>query len=110
MVVHRLALFISVGLLCSGCSSPIHREDIVGRYSRNRGHARDELVVRNDGSYLHVYEQPNQPVITDSGRWSMDTIDGILHITFDNFVPRYWNEIQPGMAQPRGYWPVEVER
>src|SRR5436309_6757866 len=106
----RLLLPPLAGLLGLGCFAPVHREDLVGTFRLRGSHARDELSVSDDGRYTHIYAPPGGAALTDSGRWTIDTVEGVELIVFDNFVLRFRNETFPDLVQPPGYWPVRAER
>jgi hypothetical protein len=76
----------------------------------DRGRAADTLVVREDGTYRHRYVTSSATAVTDSGRWSINTLDGDRLITFAQFTPRWRTESSPSEARPTGWWPVQAER
>ena len=70
----------------------------------NDGRAADTLVVRTGGTYVRRYVAPGQPLVIDSGTWSLDTLSGEQMLGFHKFPTRW--EAETPFASDRDTVPV----
>jgi hypothetical protein len=91
----RRALLAALLLVIAGCSLlPIDPRDVPGTYVMNRGHAADTLFVLPGGRYRHVYAMPGQPVVIESGVWTVDQSRHPVVVIFESLWPRWRNETE----------------
>lgn len=82
-------------LTIAGCSLfPIGPRDVPGTYVMNRGRAADSLIVLPGGRYRRVYAMPGQPVVIESGAWTVDPSRRPAVVTFESLWPRWRNETE----------------
>jgi hypothetical protein len=113
-ILQRIIFTIIGSVFCVGCQAKIDRADLVGVYRADSGTYPDVIDVRDNGSYVHSYHLNPQGVeITTTNKWTCETNDGVMRITFEEFV---WGVdfVQPNLSKAKregpSFWDVEVER
>lgn len=91
----RAVLATLVVVLAVACSElPINPRDVPGTYVMNRGRAADTLIVLPQGRYRRVYAMPGQPVVIDSGTWSIGRSGHQMVVKFGALSPRWETETE----------------
>lgn len=92
---------------CESKKETFKKSDLYGTYEANYAGATDKLVIKRDGSYLHVYVV-NEKRVAEDGYWSIiDERSGSvseINVVFNNFKFRP----QEGMSSSRGDWFTEA--
>jgi hypothetical protein len=108
----RKAIACSLSLLVAlaACSRPATKDEALGAYAMNKGKARDTLIVYPNGAYARRYAAPGAVMVVDSGRWIWNSIKTEQVLTFENFIPRWNDELYPPTRATPVNWPTRPER
>lgn len=112
--MRHFAVILSCSIVLAGCHSKIDSTELVGTFTANPATYKDLIDIRKDGTYVHIYHlNPQGQEITSTNKWSCETNDGEMRLTFQKYV---WGTdfVQPNLstaerAKP-GFWDVEVEK
>jgi len=89
----------------SGCSKPVNKSDLIGKYVSNYAKNADTLEIKSDGTYVHTFKETSGSVTSNTNSWDFAFEDGKPRITFSKF------SFGPdGGSKISGFWDVEVER
>ncbi|GAC1418066.1 MAG: hypothetical protein NVSMB53_17090 [Gemmatimonadaceae bacterium] len=97
VVIVGLFVLVVVGRRSAG---PV---DVTGRYVLENERARDEIDVKADSTYVHLYEFPGEKAEVDTGCWEADTAPELL-ITFRDFAMKAKREIDRNPDPRYGLW------
>ena len=88
------------------CSPTIDQRAVPGSYFANHGKGLDAIELKQDGTYVYIYQSRGGEEFRNAGRWTFYRQDNAPRITFTDFV---FGLRGYGGAKP-GYWDVEIER
>jgi hypothetical protein len=97
-------------LLVAACSEfPINPREVPGTYVMNRGRAADTLMLQQDEHrrlYRRVYRMPGQPLVIDSGTWSVDRSRRPMVVRLTTIWPRWRAETEASTLRRSPLTPV----
>ena len=108
--IRSLALAMLV-LLAVACGVPIDSHSVPGTYYWNTAGVVDEIIIRPDSTYVHVFVPRDGPAIRDSSTWDFETWDdGAPRVSFDHF--RFYSREGdwPRPVPQPAIWPATIER
>ncbi len=101
-----LVILICLIPLMSSCSMKINDNDLIGDYIANHPFGYDELSIKKDGTYIHIYSGNDGSKFENRGRWDLKRSEGKVELTFSKFKfgpPEYGTDVP-------GYWVVNAQR
>ena len=102
--------WLALTVVIAACSRPATKDEALGVDAMNNGKGHDTLIVYPNGVYARRYAVPGAPIVVDSGRWSWDSIKSERVLTFENFIPRWNDELYPPTRAAPVNWRTRPER
>jgi hypothetical protein len=110
MTRNAIAWSLSVVVAIAACSRPATKDEALGAYAMNKGKAHDTLIVYPNGAYARRYKAPGAAIVVDSGHWTWDSNKTEHVLTFENFIPRWNDELYPPTRATPAIWRTRPER
>jgi len=109
----KLLVLFLIGVVITSCfvlfsdyfKSTISRSDVIGEFNANHGKGLDKILLQEDGTYIHTFQNGTERIISNSEKWTFTDRSGESRLTFNNFT-----FLQGVASDKSGYWDVEVER
>ena len=68
-----------------GCSEPIDKTSLAGKYVLNKSRGVDVIQLRSDSIYVHTYKSDVASATSATGRWELEEIEGAKTVTLHDF-------------------------